>query len=533
MKVLQRKYILTLFPIISFFGGLWQGQFTYDGYHWGFMLSNALDLISGKTPYKEIFLEYGILGTAIHAITLLIFDKNILSLIMITCLLYSTSIYLIGLIVYKVTLNKNYSFFSTIVIFMIYPWPVTPWPNFISFFFTTIFCYFYLYKEKKYAIFSGISLALAYLTFTTVYNFIIIFFALVILFFILTNYKKLNKNFIQKNIYLAISFLFILIIFLIYLFINDLLILWISYQNLPFIQADAYNIKIFDKIYSYFHFLFIFSWKNFIYEPQIVFYTILFLSNIYLIIKLLIRFYKYNDFSADNLNLLVVNIMFFSLNFYAQLSDIDKFSTSLSLAIISLFFLINTIRSIDDKIIIHSTIIFISLYSFIFAFGLEFSSTGASRAAYYKDLKNIEKKYSDENTRYFSKQKWTRNSWHQINSFIKFQNIIKGQCNLQYGANLTSNTYYYVLLENEKIQVIPFFYKDLGKTFRSYFDIDLIKKIQNEVDNQNILLVTSDNNDKLINLENYNNPIKIDLNKFNEKLEKFIYIYYPKKCKNV
>ena len=118
------------------------------------------------------------------------------------------------------------------------------------------------------------------------------------------------------------------------------------------------------------------------------------------------------------------------------------------------------------------------------------------------------------------------------NSFLKFQNNIKDKCKLQYGANLTSNTYYYVLLENEKIQVIPFFYKDLGKTFRSYFDIDLIKKIQNEVNNQNILLVTSENNHKLINLGNYNNPIKIDLNKFNKKLEKFVYIYYPKKCKS-
>ena len=45
MKLMKKDYILIIFPIISLFGGLWQGQFTDDGYHWGFMFSNALDLI--------------------------------------------------------------------------------------------------------------------------------------------------------------------------------------------------------------------------------------------------------------------------------------------------------------------------------------------------------------------------------------------------------------------------------------------------------------------------------------------------------
>ena len=40
-------------------------------------LNIAIDIIDGKLPYKEIFIQYGILSTLIHAFILIIFDKNI------------------------------------------------------------------------------------------------------------------------------------------------------------------------------------------------------------------------------------------------------------------------------------------------------------------------------------------------------------------------------------------------------------------------------------------------------------------------
>ena len=60
-------YGLMLFPIVSLLGGLWQGQYTNDGYHWGFVFSMALDILDGKLPYKEIFIQYGLVSTLIHA----------------------------------------------------------------------------------------------------------------------------------------------------------------------------------------------------------------------------------------------------------------------------------------------------------------------------------------------------------------------------------------------------------------------------------------------------------------------------------
>ena len=192
-------YTLLIFPIISFLGGLWQGQYINDGYHWGLIFSNALDFLDGKLPYKEIYIEYGFVTTLIHALILTIFNKNIFSLIAITSLFYSLSIYLIGILTYKFTLNKYYSFFATFIIFMIYPWPTSPWPNFISFFFIMVFCLFYLCNKKIYFILSGFFLALAYLSYTLIYNYIIISFLLILIFLLFFLKRKFDYLFIQKK----------------------------------------------------------------------------------------------------------------------------------------------------------------------------------------------------------------------------------------------------------------------------------------------------------------------------------------------
>jgi len=144
-----KNYTILLLPILSLIGGLWHNQFIYDGYHWGFIHTNALEFLNGKTPYKEIFLEYGILSVLINSLLLIVFNKNLFSLIAFTCLCYSISLYLIGKITFKLTKNKIYSFYLVLVLFLLYPWPTTPWPNFYSFLFSCLFIINYLSKNKK------------------------------------------------------------------------------------------------------------------------------------------------------------------------------------------------------------------------------------------------------------------------------------------------------------------------------------------------------------------------------------------------
>ena len=530
---LLKKYIycsLLILPIISFLGGMWQGQYINDGYHWGFIFSNAIDIIDGKLPYKEIFIQYGVLSTLIHAFILIIFDKNIFSLIAFTCLLYSLSIYIIGVLTYRFTLNKYYSLFSTFVIFAIYPWPTSPWPNFISFFFIVLFCLFYSCNKKIYYILSGISLAFAYLSLTLTYNYIVVSFLLILLFFIFLLRKRLDYIFIQKNIYFFIFFLLTTSIFFLFLLLNNIFDIWLTYQKIPFILADNYEISISSRIIDYIYFITIYSLKNFINEPQWILFTFIFFSNLYLLLKLTLDLFKEKTHFQTKMNLLVINILIFTLNFQAQVGGIEKLATSLSLGIIALLILIHSLKSSDNKIIINFSIIFIVIYSVFFAFDINDSKYAGGRAVHLRDLKNIDEKYNDKNISYFNLQKWSRNTWYPLNNFVELQNKIKKKCYLEFGANLTSNTFYYALLDFKKIQLVPFLQKTHSRTWRKYFEPNLIYELQREINNNNILIVSFENNDRLLDLSNYSSPKKIDLNINSDLVKKFLYIYYPKKC---
>ena len=527
MKISKKNYSLIIFPIISFIGGIWQAQYTNDGYHWGFIFANALDLINGKVPFKEFFIEYGIFSTAIHALSLIIFNKSMISLMIVTCLLYSISILLIGLITQKFILSKYISFFATFIIFALYPWPVSPWPNFVSFFFIILFCYLYTIEDKKFNYLSGFSLGFAYLSYTTVYNFIIFPFFVILLIFIIIYLKKIDQNFIKKNINCLISFSLTIGIFILYLFYKGLIDIWLLYQKIPFIYAGANQMTVFNRLEDYSYFLLIYSFKNFIYEPQNSIFVFIFISNIYLILKILIQSKK---FTSTELNLLTINFLILFLNVYAQLLDIDKLATSLSLGVITLMILINSIKSNENKFFINFVILFISLYSLFFAFGLENTKYGGSRAAYYKNLKNIDLTYNDKTITYFAYQKWDEKSWYVLNSFIKLQNQIKKRCLLDYGANLTSNAFYYILMDYKKIQVIPFFYKKHGDAYRDIFDKNFLQRLQDKINKNNIIIVSNENNSKLLDLSTYDVPKKISMNVNSTNLMRYIYIYYPKEC---
>ena len=518
------------FPIVSLMGGLWQGQYTNDGYHWGFIFSNALDLIDGKLPYKEIFIQYGIVSTLIHALILIIFDNNIFSLIAATCLFYSLSIYLVGILTYKFTLSRFYSFFATFIIFMMYPWPTTPWPNFISFFFLMLFCLFYLCSKKIYFILSGVFLALAYLSYTLVYNYIIISFLLILIFLLFFLKRKFDHLFIQKNYYFLISFTLVISIFFFFLLKNDILNIWLTYQKLPFIFAENYGISIYDRIIDYIYFVSVYSLKNFINEPQWILFTLIIFSNLYLLFKTTLYFYKGKDCSKINVDLFVINILILTLNFQAQVGGIEKIATSLSLGIVTLLILVHSFKSSDNKIMINFSIIFIAIYSMLFAYDMSDSKYAGARAVHLKDLRNIDEKYNEKNISYFTLQKWSKNTWYPLNKFIKLQNEIKKNCHIEFGANLTSNTFYYALIDLKKIQVVPFIIKTHSKTLIEFFEPNLILDLQNEVNKNNILIISFENNDQLLDLSNYSVPKKINLNINSDLVNKFLYIYYPKKC---
>ena len=325
------------------------------------------------------------------------------------------------------------------------------------------------------------------------------------------------------------GFFLIIFLFLIYLIYSNLFETWFLYQKIPFILSDHYDISLLHKIYEYIIFLYIYSFSNFIYEPQFLFYSIIFTVNIgYLIVNFIYLINK--NYEKINQNLLVLNLLVFSLNFKSQLYGMDKLATSLSLGVITLFYTINNLKKKENRFILNFIISFIIFYSLIFSFEMTNSHFNGNRYIHYQDLKHTNNKFKKKNISYFSLQKWDKNTWHPLIEYIHYQKKIKNACNIEYAANLTSQSYFYVLFDFKKIQLIPFIIQTHKEILIKYFEPNLIYDIQKLINDDNILILTFENNEEMLDLQNYYLSKKINLNKYNGKIPNYFYIYLPKKC---
>ena len=98
MKINLFRFIYLL-PFLSIIYCYFYSVYIYDGYHFGLIFSNAIDLNNGKIPYKEIFIEYVLLTTLIHSKILNLFGNEVLYLQIYTSIIYSTTIVLISIII--------------------------------------------------------------------------------------------------------------------------------------------------------------------------------------------------------------------------------------------------------------------------------------------------------------------------------------------------------------------------------------------------------------------------------------------------
>ena len=66
---------------------------------------------------------------------------------------------------------------------------------------------------------------------------------------------------------------------------------------------------------------------------------------------------------------------------------------------------------------------------------------------------------------------------------------------------------------------------------KNFIEPDWVEKIQDEIDNNNIFIISMKNNHKLLNFKNYSKPIEIKgFNEYKNIDNNTIYIYHPQKC---
>lgn len=125
-----------------------ESRLNSDAHHWGLMYANAAALNKGLIPYKEIFIQYGLLTTLIQSFSLKILGNTYVSVGTITGVFYAANISLSYFLWQKV-LNKWLSSLSAVLMFLVHGYIEVPWSNYFSYTFLLISLLFLTTSPEK------------------------------------------------------------------------------------------------------------------------------------------------------------------------------------------------------------------------------------------------------------------------------------------------------------------------------------------------------------------------------------------------
>jgi hypothetical protein len=470
MQFMIKKTQYSLFLTFIFFsfitlitlGTLWQGQYSYDPIHWGLMLSNAKDLFEGKIPYKDIYIQYGFLTTAIHAFSYWLFGKNLFSIIFITGIAYSIGVWLIYLVSLAVSKSLKIALFSAFICFLVHPIAIYPWSNYISFPFFMAGIFFISNEEinsKKYFL-SGLFFGLAILSRETIAPAIIFSLILSSLLDCFDEKKRL-LNFLKLKIFLVIGLILPITIFLIYLQTYNLMGYWhkLSWE-VPKIfstilfpgAAGLAGLKnFFNNLFGSF-LLLNFRWN---------FFFLLLSVNFFILVNKLVKKEKF--FKTPCLNFILISSLL-GISNSLHIPEIFRLATISSVGVITLFIFLDRYK--------HLNLIFI-----LFAYTLSATFLTLNTGNYFYPSSDLRKNaFSVNSIEYFKGQKWPIKTTHYYENINKdLKNIFILNCGIQYHYNESEDNFLQVISPFRQYQISPAYAGDVFNNLRP--DLDFKSKI--------------------------------------------------------
>ena len=516
----RKDYIFNIVNILTlvfffFYSAIFLRSY-YDGHHIGLLYSNALDLLKGKVPFKEIFIQYGFLTTLIHAFVLKIFFNKVFFLTLSGIFFYLLSIFFISKSLYNYTSKYSFAFLSTITILLNHPIPWLPWPNYLSFCFISV-SIFFISKAKKNFFIIGFFLSLAVLSRQDFLIGIIVggFFLL------LFNIIKKNKISFKDVVNLIVGFIIPFIIFFLYLININVLDIWVKYLSIPSFYIEDYKTTYSELISNFIIFFITESFFNFITTPQFFIISIILITN-----AILITLKLFNKIKINN-DLFFIILLSSFLSSVCLKIELFRLYTSIIIGLIPLIYFISKLKNYELKKNIILIILLPSLFSFIFY--------PAGNNPLFSKIDFINHKKS-KIINVLSLNMWP---YQKINSMHEIYNLVNN-CNVDYLENLTFDTMYSTIGNLDRIKILPY-EKSSGKNSKMHFYFDqlknsnmnFIKKINNEIELENIILLINDNNYSY-DLGTINITDKYDLLELNESniegKPNILRIYYPSKC---
>ena len=513
--ILKNLSLLSYFILIFFFlYSIFISRYYVDLHHVGLMYSNSIDLINGKLPYRDIFIQYGILTTIIHALILIIFDQKIFFLLLVNSFFYFFTIFLIFKTIENIT-NKKLAFLGLILILFNHPIPWLPWSNYLVFLFISI-SLFILTQKKPNFFMIGFFLSLAVLCRQDYFISIFATFSYYFLFYLFN--KKANQI---KFLNIISGFSIPLIFFYLYLNYSGVLNEWLMYFELPNYYLDIYKTNIFKLIFNYIIFFISDSFFKFIIYPQY------FLISIILIFNSIIVFLKIIDKITIDLKVLFISILSIFLSVTSLQVELFRSYTSVIIGIIPLIYFIHKIKDINLK---KNFTLVVLLPAF---FSILFYPMGNNEL--FKKI-NFEIKSTEIVNENFKYYKWPNEIVNSINTLSN----ISEKCHVDYLSNLTFNTIYSAIGKYDRIRLLPFEKKLIKNSdFHIYIDSikngdsDFVDLINRQIEKENIIVLIKDNNNqyKHNNIIFTNNYKVLEINESKIKGKPSILrIYLPDTC---
>jgi hypothetical protein len=454
---------------------LWQSQYKLDPHHWGLMFGNARDLNLGLLPYKEIFIQYGILTTIIQSVGYFI-SPNLLMIMLVTAICYSVAICFLFAISRIVLKSYWSSILLILVIFLYHPLAIYPWSNYIAYPFL-LAAIFFLIKDQSYSrlLISGVLFSLAVLSREGLFAPIL----LIIFYNFYSNLFKLTSKVLAIK-YLGIQILGFSIsplIFFSYLYIQDLIYFWslLSIQ-LPKIYTGYFphvrTLQIFSPLVA----TIVAGTKAGDMRWIMTFTTVL----------VCLAYFVYSIFNQRTANrqLCILGVASLAmLSSAIHIPEIFRLATGPILGLILVF-------SIFERFIWFKLVAIFCIFVLI----KTVLSVSPGNPNYPTDLSRQIGSQSSSLI-YFSGQKWSAD---EVNLYerlsVGLDRLYKKDCGIKYQYNGTMDSFFQVLSPFKQMQIAPYATWDDLNNLRP--DLNFKQKIEKAED---IILIYSLNEKDLIN----------------------------------
>ena len=427
---------------------VWQGQYNLDPHHWGLQLSNAVDISQGDVPYREIFIQYGILTTVFNYLFFSLLGGTNLSILLGVSIFYALG--QIGVF----TLTREYSGSVKIALFayfscvLLHPLAIYPWPNYVAFPFLTFGYFFVLRGEHdwKQGALGGALLGLAILVRES-----LLLAVLPVLIALVPIRIIFGETRIDWRAYFAtISGTALPIaIFFVYLVVNDLFDYWsLVAFDLPALYAE----KLMPDgpwyaIVALIEYVKPAANGSVLYKTTRMFIGLIGLAAIWVWLVAFVRIvFNRRDTSTAVLTVALAALFLFSSS--VHLREVFRLATSVALGAGLVYILAARLRLSELVFIIVS----VGLISSVFV-----HRSGNYKPRFFPNEMQINSDTRSEAPAIFRGQRWTADTFDYYFWFSDAVRALEGKsCGLSYFWNRTSDAFLTVFTTLKQTQLMPF-----------------------------------------------------------------------------